>query len=393
MTASRISQFSWQASGAGFLAAFVGFAGSFAVVLQGLVGAGANPQQAASGLLIVSVAAGVCGIGLSWFSRMPVAIAWSTPGAALMATMAIPVEGYPAAVGAFLVSGFAYIAAGSWRPLGRAIAAIPTHLANAMLAGVLLELCFAPFRALAENPQLALPIILAWVVGGLVSRLLAVPLAVVAFAIIVVLEGTAAPAHSSSWLPTVEWVTPIFTWSALLNISVPLVLVTMASQNISGAAVLQSFGYQPNSGPWIATAGLATTITAPFGGYSINLASITAALCASPDAHKDPNRRFWAGIMSGIGLIALGLCSAMVIALVSLAPAMLFQAIAGLALIGAFCHATFAAFEQPETREASAITFLVTASGASIAGISGAFWGLLAGAIYGALRSRFARLP
>lgn len=389
MHESRFSQFSWQASGAGFLAAFVGFAGSFAVVLQGLHGAGADNAQAGSGLLFLSIAAGLSGIVLSWRTRMPVAVAWSTPGAALLATSALPADGYATAIGAYLVSGIAYIAIGGWRPLGRAIAAIPPHLANAMLGGVLLQLCFAPFHALAELPLLATPILLAWVVGGLFNRLLAVPLAVVAFAVVVAVETPMDTVVISSWLPDAVWVTPEFSWSAILNISVPLILVTMASQNISGAAVLRSFGYKPNAGPLIATTGVGTALSAPFGAHSINLAALTAALCAGEDAHADPGRRYWAGIFNGIALVWLGLCSTIVIALVSLAPALLLQAIAGLALMSAFCNATFAAFAQPHTREASAITFLMTASGIAIVGISGAFWGLLIGAAYGAARTRF----
>jgi benzoate membrane transport protein len=386
------TQASGQAIYAGLLAAFVGFASSFAVVLQGLRGVGATPTQAASGLLALSVACGVCAIVLSLRTRLPVAIAWSTPGAALLSTTVSVEGGFAGAVGAFMICAVGFILAGLWRPLGRAAAAIPSHLANALLAGVLVSLCFAPFKAIAFDPVLGLSILGAWVVGGLIHKLAGVPFALVAFVLVVMFEvelpaGTSATLIAAA-VPPVEWITPTFSWSAVLSISVPLFLVTMASQNVAGVAIISSFGYPTRPGPWIATTGVFSFLGAPFGGHAVNLAAITAALCASEDAHPDPARRYWAAVLMGVGMIGCGLLSGLVIAFVSLAPPILIEAVAGLALIGAFSGACVGAFQVPDGREASAVTFLFSASGISLFGISGAFWGLLAGAAMVWLKAR-----
>jgi len=379
----------------GCLTAFVGFASSFAVVLQGLKGVGASDYQAASGLMALSVSMGVCAIVLSAWTRLPVSIAWSTPGAALLATAGAVDGGFPAAVGAFLVCGVLIVIAGLFRPLGRAVASIPAPLANAMLSGVILGLCFAPFKAIAFDPLLGLPILVAWAVVLMVKRLYAVPAALAAFVGVMVLgvdlpEGAMAE-WSQSLAPPVEFVAPLFTLPALISIALPLFIVTMASQNIPGIAVLKVNHYEPNPGPLFATTGVFSLLSAPFGGHAVNLAAITAAMCAGEDAHPDPARRYWAAIIGGIGYVVLGLLAGAVTAFVSLAPPILIQAVAGLALIAAFSGSAVAAFREPEAREAAAVTFLITASGVSFAGISGAFWGLVAGGLMMGLQRVMAR--
>lgn len=376
---------SFQSFFMGCLTAFVGFASSFAVVLQGLKGVGATDYEAASGLMALSVAMGLCAIVLSAWTKLPVSIAWSTPGAALLATAGTVEGGFAAAVGAFLVCGVLIVIAGLFRPLGRAVAAIPAPLANAMLSGVILGLCFAPFKAIAFDPKLGLPILVAWAAVLAFKRLYAVPAALLAFVIVMVFgvelpEGAMAT-WAQSLAPPVELVAPVFTLPALVSIALPLFIVTMASQNIPGIAVLKVNHYNPTPGPLFAVTGLFSLLSAPFGGHAVNLAAITAAMCAGEDAHPDPKRRYWAAIIGGVGYVILGLLAGAVTAFVSLAPPILIQAVAGLALIGAFSGSAVAAFKEPETREAAAVTFLITASGVSFAGISGAFWGLIAGAL------------
>ncbi len=378
----------------GLLTAFVGFASSFAVVLHGLTGVGASEAQAASGLMALSVAMGVCAIVLSLATRMPVSIAWSTPGGALLASSGTVAGGFNTAVGGFLICGALIVVAGLWKPLGRAVAAIPAALANAMLAGVLIGLCFAPVKAIAFNPLFGLPIVLAWAVVGSINRLFAVPAALLAF-ILVLAFGVEMPADamtrlSATLVPHIEWVTPAFTVAGLVSIGLPLFIVTMASQNIPGIAVLKVNGYEPQPGPLFAATGLFSVLSAPFGGHAVNLAAITAAMCAGEDAHRDPARRYWSAIVAGAGYIVFGLLAATVTAFVSLAPPVLIQAVAGLALISAFAGSAMAAFKEADGREAAAVTFLVTASGVSFAGVSGAFWGLLAGGLMLAL-ARFTK--
>ncbi len=380
-----LREFSLQSLFMGLLTAFVGFASSFAVVLHGLTGVGATEAQAASGLMALSISMGLCAIVLSIATRLPVSIAWSTPGAALLASSGAVTGGFAAAVGGFLVCAVLIVIAGLWKPLGRMVAAIPTALANAMLAGVLIGLCFAPVKAIAFNPLFGLPIVLAFVFVGSINRLFAVPAALLAF-VAVLIFGVDIPPDalaklSGTFVPQAEFVRPVFNVEALVSIALPLFIVTMASQNIPGIAVLQVNGYEPRPGPLFATTGLFSLMSAPFGGHAVNLAAITAAMCAGSDAHPDPARRYWSAIVAGVTYVIFGLLAASVTAFVGLAPPILIQAVAGLALIAAFAGSSMAAFKEPDTREAAAVTFLVTASGVSFAGISGAFWGLLAGGL------------
>jgi benzoate membrane transport protein len=369
----------WPAVAAGLLAAFVGFASSFAVVLQGFAAMGASPAQAASGLMAVSVAMGLCAIVLSLRRRMPISIAWSTPGAALLASSAMPETGFAGAVGAFLLCGALMLAAGAWKPLGRWVAAIPPPLANAMLAGVLLGLCLAPLRAVAQIPLLALPVILAWAVMLRVSRLHAMPVAVGLAAILIAATTTAPPGGFGTLWPAPVAAMPRLDLAALIGIGLPLFIVTMASQNIPGIAVLNANGYRPDPGPLFRATGLFSLLAAPFGSHAVNLAAITAAICAGPDAHPDPGRRWIAAVVAGCGYVVLGLLATSESALVALSPPVLIEAVAGLALLGDFANSLSAALAQPADREAAAVTFLTAASGLTLFGIGGAFWGLLAG--------------
>ncbi|MBW6400166.1 benzoate/H(+) symporter BenE family transporter [Roseomonas sp. HJA6] len=371
-----------QAVSAGLLAGFVGFASSFAVVLQGLVAVGASPSQAASGLMALSIAMGLAGIVLSLRLRLPISVAWSTPGAALLAATVAPTGGFAEAVGAFLICGVLLTAAGLWKPLGRAVAAIPAPLANAMLAGILFTLCLAPVRAVAEQPVAGLAIVLAWAVMARINRLLAVPAAVV---VAVAVIAASAPLPTGGWMPRPEIVVPGFSVAALTGIALPLFIVTMASQNIPGLAVLSANGYRPEAGPLFTTTGLFSLAGAPFGGHAVNLAAITAALCAGDGAGPDPARRWVAAVVAGAVYVVFGLAAGAVTAFVASAPPVLIQAVAGLALLGPFGGAMLGAVHAPQGREAALVCFVVTASGVAFLGIGGAFWGLLAGGVMMAL--------
>jgi len=371
--------FSVQALATGLLAAIVGFASSFPVVLQGLTAVGASQREAASGLMALSIAMGICALWLSLRQRQPISIAWSTPGAALLATTATVDGGFATAVGAFLVCGALIVIAGLWKKLGDWVASIPAALANAMLAGVLLGLCLAPVKAVAQVPELALPVIAVW--AGLVvfKRLYAVPVAV---ALTLALIGFTTPADTlaqASLLPDPVLVLPHFSLAGVIGIALPLFIVTMASQNIPGMAVLKANGYRPAPNPLFRTTGLYTLAAAPFGGHAINLAAITAALCAGPDAHPDPAKRYWSAAVAGIAYVALGLLASLATSFIAASPPILIQAVAGLALLGALASSMMGAVSTVNDREAAVVTFVVTASGISFFGISGAFWGLLAG--------------
>ena len=369
----------------GLLAAFVGFTSSFAVVLQGLRGVGATEAQAASGLLIAAIAMGLCGIILSLRTKMPVSTAWSTPGAALLATTPAIEGGFSVAVGAFIVCGLLIIATGIWKPFERLVSAIPSALASAMLAGILLTLCLAPFRAIAFDPLLGLPIIIAWIVGSRIHQFAAIPAALVAFCIVIFL-GVDFPTDWQSQLlgslvPNPVFVFPQFSWEAIIGIALPLFIVTMASQNIPGIAVLKANDYEPKVAPMLTGTGIFSVLGAPLGAHAVNLAAITAAMLAGEEAGPDKEKKYTAAIVCGVGYVLFGLFAGITTAFVSLAPAVLIEAVAGLALIAAFSGSVVVAFSDPKTRPAAAVTFLASASGISLFGISGAFWGLIAGGL------------
>ena len=371
--------FDIQPISAGLLAALVGFASTFAVVLQALTAVGATRAQAASGLLALLVVKGVAAIALSLRSRMPISLAWSTPGTALLIATGMPAGGFPAAVGAFLVASGLVVGAGLWKPFGRAVAAIPISLASAMLAGVLLELCLAPVRAVGAMPALALPVVVAWAVSWRFARAYAIPIAVLVTAVIVVLATPVPEGALTDIAPHPIFVMPAFGWSAFFGISLPLFIVTMASQNIPGLAVLNSNGYHPHVGPIFVATGVASAVISFFGGHLVNLAAITAALCAGPDAHPDPSRRWIASVTAGAAYLALGLTASFAAAFIAASPPLLIQAVAGLALLGSFGAAIQTSLMREDERVPAIVTFVTAASGVSFYGIGAAFWGLLAG--------------
>ncbi|WP_417685861.1 benzoate/H(+) symporter BenE family transporter [Roseibium sp.] len=378
---------SLQAASAGILAAIVGSASSFAVVVHGLSAVGATPEQAASGLMALCIAQGLAAILASLVTRMPISMAWSTPGAALLATGGAVEGGFPAAVGAFIVCALLIILAGLFRPLGRAVAAIPLPLANAMLAGVLFGLCLAPAKAVGTFPLEALTIIAVWAVAFRFKRLFAVPIAVATTAILIYLTSDPAQFQGIAGLTKPVFVMPDFTPGAAIGIGLPLFIVTMASQNIPGMAVLAVNDYRPDGGRLFSLTGFFSLLAAPFGGHAVNLAAITAAMCANEDAEPDRTRRYWASTICGAFYLVFGLLAGTATAFISIAPPVLIEAVAGLALIGALSGAIIGATKDADTREAAVITFLVTASGLSFFGISGAFWGLIAGGGFMALQS------
>lgn len=366
---------------AGVVTALVGFTSSFAVVLTGLKAVGATPSQSASGLLAVSLTMGAACVVLAWRYRMPITSAWSTPGAALLAATGAVEGGWPAAVGAFLITGALILLTALWPALGALIARIPPSIAQAMLAGVLLPLCLAPITGLVENPWGVVPVVLTWLVFARLAPRWAVPLtfvtASVVVAISVIQAGSAVDA--ALLVPRVELTAPTFTLGAAVGIALPLFIVTMASQNVPGIAIMRSFGYEVPWRPAMLVTGLGTAIGAPAGGHAINLAAISAALAAAPDADPDPKRRWVGGVSTGISYLVLGGCSAAFAALVLLAPHAVIPAVAGLALFGAFGSAVQQAIDDPGERLPAVATFLVAASGIAVVGVSAAFWALVAG--------------
>ena len=364
---------------AGALAAIVGYASTFTLVLAALTATGASPQQAGSGLMSVCIAIGILNIVVSARVKLPVSFAWSTPGVAFILTVGEPVGGFPAVAGAFLVAAGLIVLTGLIRPLARLIGAIPAPLANGMLAGMLFTLCLAPITAVAEMPMLALPIVLAWVIGLRFAKRYAVPIAVVVTGVVLA-TTTHLPvgALDGSW-PSLVPVMPQFTLDAIVRIGLPLYIVTMASQNLPGLAVMQANGYTLKPAPLFVMTGLASAVTAFFGGHSSNLAAITAAICAGPEAHPERARRWPAPVSAGVVYLLLAPAASLAAAFIAASPPLLIQAVAGLALLSSLTAALSGALVIEQTRLPAALTFITTASGITILGVGAPFWGLVAG--------------
>ena len=368
----------------GLLAAFVGYSASFAIVLAGLTAMGATGAQATTGLFFATLGMGICSIWLPAVTRIPAAVAWSTPGAAFLATTAILPGGFAEAVGALIYCAGLIVLTGLVPALGRIVAAIPKPIANALLAGVLLKLCLAPALALGSIPLLVLPVLIAWLAGLTWNRLAAMPFAVIAFIVVLffAVDTSSSPLQNDGgWLPTFALTAPFFTVQSFFSVALPLYLVTMAGQNIPGFAVLELNGYSVERQPLIRKTGLVSLAFAPFGSIPVNMSAITAAMMAGDDAGRNPATRYWAAITSGIVYILLAFAAALITALASLAPLALIncggRACAFPALVGSLS----AAFTTPTQLEAPALTFLIAASGMTLFGISGAFWGVIVGAI------------
>ena len=364
----------------GLVAVLVGYTSSAAIIFQAAATIGATPQQLGCWLSALGLGMGLTTCLLSWRYRMPILTAWSTPGAALLIT-SLQGATMSEAIGAFLLSSLFITLCGVTGLFARLMHRLPLHLANAMLAGVLLRFGLDLFHALQAQP---------WLVGVMIVAfcLLKPHLPRYTLALVLLLgiaiawqEGLLQPQSLTFTAVEWSWTTPTFSWHALLGIALPLFLVTMSSQNLPGVAILQAHGHHPPISPLISWTGLAGLLLAPFGGYALNLAAITAALCMGKEADPEPERRYLAACCAGLLYLLTALLGATVANLFSALPTELILAIAGLALLGALGNSLHQALAHEKDREAAIVTFLVTASGLSWFGIGSAFWGLGAGAL------------
>jgi benzoate membrane transport protein len=364
---------------AGFIAVLVGFTSSVAIVFQGAQALGATPAQTTSWMWALGVGTGLTSIGLSWRYRQPVLTAWSTPGAALLA--ASHGIGLAEATGAFIVSAVLITIAGASGLFERLMGRVPIAIAAALLAGVLTR--FGLDAALAVHGDVILvgAMALAFVVGRRFWPRFAVP-GVLAVGIAAAALGGRIAFDGIHWgWARPEWVAPVFTLATAISLGLPLFIVTMASQNLPGVAAQRAAGVTAPVSPVIATTGLATLLLAPFGSFGLNLAAITAAICMGPEAHENPQRRYVASIAAGVFYLVVGLAGGAVVGLMAAFPRALVVAVAGLALVGTIAGALAAALHVERHRDAALITFLVTLSGVSLAGIGAPFWGVVAGSI------------
>ncbi|MGO2114123.1 benzoate/H(+) symporter BenE family transporter [Corynebacterium casei] len=372
---------------AGITTGLVGFLSSFVIVIAMMQNLGATDGQIASGLLVVCFAIGITTLFLSYTSKAPITIAWSTPGAALIAGAFAAGEGdsemLARAMGAFIVAGILLIATGLIKPLAALVSRIPSEIAQAMLAGFLLAYCTEPMLVLASEPWLAGPVIVVWLLALWLAPRWAIPAAFVASCVVIALNFNTEAVEGISILPHLEFVMPSIDGAAIVNIALPLYLVTMASQNLPGLAILKAYHYKL---PWkrsMVTTGFMSSIIAPLGGLTINLAAISAALSAGSESGVEHLKRWRSAMWSGYTYITIGLFCSAVVVIISAAPSEVFGTLAGLALVGTFAGSVAGAWKNPaeHSRMPAAVTFIIAASGVTIFGIGAAIWSIAGGLI------------
>ncbi len=365
-----------------FVAAIVGFGGTLALIIAAAAAVGATRDQTASMVTALCLAMAFETAWLSWRTKMPVITAWSTPGAALVGAS----SGYTMndAVGAFIVVALMLVATGLFRPLTRLISRIPASVASAMLAGIVVTFAINAVKTIPADPVLILPLIAAFFVIRLFNPALSVLAVLIGGGIAAFALGRVGglPAPELSVLVLTR---PDFSLSAIVGLALPLYLVTMASQNLSGLAVLRAAGYEPGAGPLIAVTGLFSLVTAPFNALTTNLAAISAAICTGPDVHPDPAERWKTGPFYALAYLVFAMFGASLVAIFAVLPQSLIVLVAGLALLAPLANALSISLKDESERIAATACFAVTASGLTLFGIGAAFWGLVTGLLLLAL--------
>ncbi|MFI8998534.1 benzoate/H(+) symporter BenE family transporter [Streptomyces sp. NPDC053542] len=371
---------------AGLIAVTVGVTSSAALIFTAAKAAGADSREISSWMLALSVGMVCTTIGLSVRYKAPVVTAWSTPGAALLTTSLSGVS-MAQAVGAFLFSALLILASGVTGWFARAMSRIPVPMAAALLAGVLLQFGTGLFTTMHSSFAVAFPMFVAYLLGRRLLPRYAVLLALAAGIVATVFTGGWHAERVRLSVATPVWVTPDVDWKVLISVGVPLFVVTMASQNLPGVAVLRGAGYDVPVSPLMTWTGAANLLLAPFGAYGLNLAAITAAICAGEEAHPDRRKRYLAAVWAGIFYLCVGILGATVASLLDAMPHALVLGIAGIGLLATITSSLATALADTASREPAVVTFLATASGVTLLGIGSAFWGLLAGALTSLLLS------
>lgn len=365
---------------AGFVAVLVGYTGSAVIIFQAAQAAGATSIQIASWMMALGFGMGITSFGLSLRYKMPIITAWSTPGAALLTTSLAGVS-LNEAIGAFVFSAFLITLCGVTGWFARIMDKIPLPIAAAMLAGILFQFGVNVFLSLESEFTLVLIMCGTYLAAKKFFPRYAILLVLVVGLGICELLGLLDFSAFRFTIGSPQFVKPEFSLGTLIGVGIPLFVVTMASQNIPGIAVIRASGYSPPISPLISWTGIVTLVLAPFGAFAINLAAITAAICTGPEAHEDPDKRYLAGLSNGIFYLLLGLFGATIAGLFSAFPSEFVLALAGLALLTTIGNSLHTAVSETSSREAAVVTFLVTASGVTLFGVGAAFWGLVAGAI------------
>ncbi|MDR7022589.1 benzoate/H(+) symporter BenE family transporter [Pseudomonas peli] len=363
---------------AGFIAMLTGYTSSLVLMFQAGQAAGLTNGQISSWIWALSIGMAICCIGLSLRYRAPIMIAWSTPGAALLIT-SLPGVPYSEAIGAYIFASGLIVLIGLTGTFDRLMRRIPASIAAALLAGVLFKIGLEICVAAEQQPLLVVAMLLAYLLGKRLLPRYAVLAALIVGSVLAALFGLLNFEHFELQLAVPEWTTPSFSLAAVISIGIPLFIVAMASQNLPGIAVLRANGYDVPASPLLTTTGLTSMLLAPFGSHGIHMAAISAAICAGPEAHEDPKKRYTAAIWCGVFYGIAGIFGATLAALFAALPKALILSIAALALFASIIGGLTQAMSEPKEREAALITFLVTASGMTLFSVGSAFWGIVAG--------------
>jgi len=377
---SRLKDFTFSAVIAGFVAVMVGYTSSAAIIFQAAEAAGASVAQIGGWLTMLGLGMGVTSIGLSLWYRTPVVTAWSTPGAALLVT-SLPGTSINDAIGVFIFATGLILLCGVTGLFARLMQYIPQALSAAMLGGILLRFGLDAFTSLQSNFPLAGAMCLAYLLARRLLPRYAIVLTLAAGLVVAAWQGDIALQGQTLTFATPEFVMPHFSLAALLGIGIPFFVVTMASQNAPGIATLKAHGYNPPVSSLISWTALVALILAPFGGFTVCIAAITAAICMGEDVHPDPKKRYMAAVAAGGFYLLAGLFGGSIGMLFTALPTPLIHTIAGLALLGTISGSLHRALAEESQRDAAIVTFLITASGLSLLGVGSAFWGLVGGLI------------
>lgn len=363
---------------AGFIAVLVGYTSSVVIIFQAATAAGASAAETSSWLWALGIGMSLSCIGLSLHFKVPVLTAWSTPGAALLATSLSGIS-LNEAIGVFIFTSTLVMACGLSGWFEKIMNRVPMPLAGAMLAGILLQFGLNLFGALESEFLLAGTMLIMYIICKQTTPRFAIPIVLLVGVAVAVLQNE-LHFESVSWEISMPiWTSPNFTIASLVGVGIPLFVVTMSSQNIPGVVAIRANGYNPPISPLISWTGFTGIVLAPFGGIGFNLAAITASICLSKDAGHDPDTRYFASVWAGVFYLLTGLFGATIVSVFYAFPSALVVAIAGIALLNTIGNSLYTSLAQESAREAALLTFLVTASGVSLLGVSSAFWGLIVG--------------
>lgn len=374
---------------AGLISVIVNYGGTFILIFQAAQMAGLSPEQTASWVWSISIGVGITGIMLSWYTKEPIITAWSTPAAAFLITALVTVS-YSEAIGAYILSAVAFVILGLTGYFEKLIRLIPSGIASGLLAGILLQFGISAFLNMTINPILAISLFFIYLITKRFSPRYAIVSVLIFGFIFLLLQSQIDFSTIELKLAYPIFTEPTFSLNAILNVALPLFLITLTGQYMPGLLILKNDGFKTGAKPILAITGLGSILMAPFGSHAFNLSAITSAICTGKESHEDPSKRWIAGVAAGIFYILVGVFGVTLAALFAAFPAVFISTLAGLALLSTIAGSLANAMNDVDTREAAIITFIATAANINLFGIGGAFWGLVLGLLsYFILNKKF----